>query len=29
MPQDATLAGTKELFAKESAIINFALVHVV
>jgi hypothetical protein len=29
MPQDATLVGTKELSAKESTIINFALVHVV
>jgi hypothetical protein len=28
MPQDATLLGAKELSVKESAIINFALVHV-
>jgi hypothetical protein len=28
MPQDATLVGTKEILAKESPIINFALVHV-
>jgi len=29
MPQDVTLVGTKELSAKESAIINFTLLHVV
>ncbi len=28
MPQDPTLLGAKELFVRESAIINFALVHV-
>jgi hypothetical protein len=28
MPQDATFVGAKKLFAKESTIINFALVHV-
>jgi hypothetical protein len=28
MPQDVTLVGAKELFAKESANINFALAHV-
>jgi hypothetical protein len=29
MPQDITFMGAKELFAKESAIINFALAYVV
>jgi hypothetical protein len=28
MPQDVTLVGAKELFTKESAIINFSLAHV-
>ncbi len=28
MPKDATFAGTKELSAKESTIINSTLVHV-
>jgi hypothetical protein len=28
MPQDATLRGAKELFAKEWTIIDSALVHV-
>jgi hypothetical protein len=28
MPQDVTLVDAKELFIKESTIINFALTHV-
>jgi hypothetical protein len=28
MPQDATFVGAKELYAKESTIINSALAHI-